>query len=380
MIFDFGLFDSDLVEDFLQHYTLDAILEEIGKPVSYQLDTLIGDALSVYYLLDVNIYKPFTTYQLDTILVLDRNNPKFQESIINAIVWSCGRATEKLSEAISLMGLRLLLPYATSDDLDLYWAKILGMKRRYGEGTEDFRKRLSTRLAIMKSSGTKPECEAILNSLLGMTNAVNLKTYWPAEVRVEWNSFWAMKSAEANFSVISETLDEMLAAGVTWSTSFPYKQYNLDAFLIGKHPANYSIDAGISKEKYCSYLLRTDIFDTGSTDYDLDTNLEAVHGLTERLDALVRAIRSKTELLSANISEPHDKSYQIDGVLKQKKTKSYEVDSISEAKRSGVYRMDGMTECGHRIPYLLTTTLEADVFSLGFDLGSAPGTMIFAVI
>ena len=380
MIFDVGLFDSELVEDFLQHYTLDAILEEIGKPVSYQLDTLIGDALSAYYLLDVNIYKPFTTYQLDTILVLDRNNPKFQESIINAIVWSCGRATEKLSEAISLMGLRLLLPYATSDDLDLYWSKILGMKRRYGESTEDFRKRLSTRLAIMKSSGTKPECEAILNSLLGMTNAVNLKTYWPAEVRVEWNSFWAMKNAEANFSVISETLDEMLAAGVTWSTSFPYKQYNLDVFLVGKHSAYYSIDAGISKEKYCSYLLRTDIFDMGSTNYDLDINLETVHGATERLDALVRADKTKVVHVDAHIEEPHDESYLVDSILKQKKTKSYEVDSISEAMRSGVYRIDGVAECGHRCPYLLATNLEIGNFSLGFDLGSAPGTMIFAVI
>jgi hypothetical protein len=359
MIFDVGLFDSELVEDFLQHYTLDAILEEIGKPVSYQLDILIGDALSVYYLLDVNIYKPFTTYQLDTILVLDRNNPKFQESIINAIVWSCGRATEKLSEAISLMGLRLLLPYATSDDLDLYWAKILGMKRRYGEGTEDFRKRLSTRLAIMKSSGTKSECEAILNSLLGMTNAVNLKTYWPAEVRVEWNSFWAMKSAEANFSVISETLDEMLAAGVTWSTSFPYKQYNLDAFLIGKHSAYYSIDAGISKEKYCSYLLRAYIYDSGQKSYDLDSCLEISHSLQERLDTLVRADKNKTELLDANISVPHAKNYQNDTILKENRSKTESLDAIVEAQKIDYYHIDMLAEVSHRGFYLLSTELVA---------------------
>lgn len=359
MIFDEGSFDSELIEDFLQHYTLDTILEEIGKPVSYQLDVLFGDILQKAYLLDTNIFKPFTIYQLDTILILDRNNPKFQESIINAIVWSCGRATEKLSEAISLMGLRLQLPYATSDDLDLYWSKILGMRRRYSEGTEDFRKRLSTRLAIMKSSGTKPECEAILNSILGMPDAVDLKTYWPAEVRVGWNSFWAMKTAEANLSIISEALDEMLAVGVTWSTAFPYKQYNLDACLSGPHTTSYSIDAGISKEKYCSYLLRTDIFDSGEKSYDLDSCLETQHSLQERLDALVRADKSKMELLGANISEPHTKSYQNDTVLKERRSKTESLDAIVEAHKIDYYHIDMLAETSRRGFYLLSTELVA---------------------
>ncbi len=359
MIFDDGTFDHDLIEDFLWHYTLDAILEEIGKPLSYQLDAFFGDGHSLNYLLDVNIYKPFTTYQLDAVLILDRNNPKFQESIINAIVWSCGRANEKLSEAISLMGLRLQLPYATSDDLDLYWAKILAMKRRYGESTEDFRKRLTTRLAIMKSSGTKPECEAILNSLLGMQNAVNLRTYWPAEVRVGWNSFWAMKTAEANYAIIKEALDEMLAAGVTWSTAFPYKQYNLDACLLGKHSHPYSVGAGISKEKYCTYLLRTDIFDTGEISYDLDVCLETPHSLQERLDVLLRADKSKTELLDVNVSEPHSASYQNDAVLKQKRSKNDSIDAIVEANKTDYYHMDMLAEMSHRGFYMLATTLVA---------------------
>jgi hypothetical protein len=51
---------------------------------------------------------------------------------------------------------------------------------------------------------------------------------WPAEVRVNWNSINAMKAAESNYAVIKEALDGMLAAGVSWSTAFPYKEYNLD--------------------------------------------------------------------------------------------------------------------------------------------------------
>ena len=359
MIFDDGTFDQDLVEDFLQHYTLDAILEQIKKPTSYQIDAVIGNIHSLNYLLDVNIYRPFTTYQLDAVLILDRNNQKFQESIINAIIWSCGRATAKLSEAISTMGLRLQLPYATTDDLDLYWAKILGMKRRYDEPDEDFRKRLTTRLAIMKSSGTKPECEAILNNILGMPNAVNLQTYWPAEVRVNWNSFWAMKTAEANYTVVKEALDEMIVAGVSWSTSFPYKSYDLDVNLIGQHSWQYSVDTNLSHQKSCQYLLRTDLFDTGIKSYDLDACLETSHSHLDSLDALVRADRSKTERLDLNVSESHPKSYQNDAVLVQNRSQNDEVDAIIEASGIDFYHLDMLAEVAHRGFYMLSTELVA---------------------
>jgi len=359
MIFDEGIFDQDPIEDFLRYYTLDAILEEIAKPISYQLDAQFGGTGVHSYLLDANIYKPVTSYLIDAVLVHDRNNPKFQESIINAIIWSCGRATEKLSEAIALMGLRLQLPYATTDDLDLYWSKILAMKRRYNEPDEDFRRRLTIRLSIMKSSGTKPECEAILNNIMGMVNAVNLKTYWPAEVCVNWNSFWAMKTAEANYAVIKEALDGMLAAGVSWSTAFPYKEYNLDANLIGRHSTSYSIDAGISKEKYCTYLLRTDLLDQNSASQDLDAYLEVPHFSQQRLDALVRADKSKSELLDVNISHGRLAGYETDVVLKQKRTKPEEVDAIVEAKKTDYYRTDMIAEIAHRGSYMLSANLVA---------------------
>lgn len=359
MIFDEGIFDQDLIEDPIQNYTLDVILEEIGKPVSYQLDTFIGNTSDIKYLLDVNIYKPFTSYQLDAVLILDRNNPKFQETIINTIIWSCGRATAKLTDAISLMGLRLQLPYATTDDLDLYWAKILGMKRRYNEQDEDFRRRLVTRLSIMKSSGTKPECEAIINNILGMDNAVDIKTYWPAEVRVNWTSFWAMKTAEANFKVLKEALDEMLAVGVSWSTDFPYTQYNLDACLMGKHATSYSIDTGISREKSWLYLLQVDIFDTGSASQDMDVCIETSHSAQQKLDTLIRATKSKTELLDVNIAESHPKSYQIDTILKQDRSKTEDLDVILTATRTDYYHLDMLAEVAHRGSYMLTTNLVA---------------------
>ena len=360
MIFDEGTFDQDPIEDNLRYYTLDAILEEIAKPVSYQLDVQFGGTGSHSYLLDAAIYEPKTSYLIDAVLVQDRNNPKFQETIINAIIWSCGRATETLSETISLMGLRLQLPYATTSDLNLYWSKILNLKRRYNEPDEDFRRRLITRLSIMKSSGTKPECEVILNNILGMVNAVDLKTYWPAEVRVNWNSYRAMKTAEANYAVIKEALDEMLAAGVSWSTSFPYKSYDLDVNLLGKHSNLYNIDAAVSKEKYCTYLLRTDIFDQNSASQDMDAYLETPHFTSQRLDALVRADKSESEFLDANISQDLPASYEMDAVLTQKRIKTEEMDAtLMATKTIDYYRTDMLAEISRKGFYMLTTTLVA---------------------
>ena len=359
MIFDEGIFDEESFEDLIQNYTLDVILEEIAKPVSYQLDVQFGGIGSHSYLLDVSFYEPKTSYLIDAVLVQDQNNPKFQETIINAIIWACGRATEKLSETISLMGLRLQLPYATTSDLDLYWSKILAMKRRHGESDDDFRQRLTIRLSIMKSSGTKPECEVILNNILGMVNAVDLESYWPAEVRVNWNSFWAMKTAESKYDAIKEALDGMLAAGVSWSTSFPYKEYTLDANLIGRHSTSYSVDTGVSRENECIYLNRVDIVDQNSASEDLDVYLETSHSHEQRMDALVRAIRSKSELLDTNLSQEHPTDYDIDVVLKQKRTKNQEMDATLEAMRSGYYQTDMIAEIAHRRFYALSVNLVA---------------------
>ena len=359
MIFDGGTFDEDAIEDLIENYRLDAILEEIAKPASYELDAQLGGIGSHSYLLGFDIFKPFASYLIDAVLIQDRNNPKFQESIINAIIWSCGRATEKLSEAISLMGLRLLLPYATTDDLDIYWSRILNMKRRYNESDGDFRRRLTVRLSIMKSSGTKPECEAIINNILGMVDSVDLKTYWPAEVRVNWNSINAMKAAESNYAVIKEALDGMLAAGVSWSTAFPYKEYNLDANLIGKHLEPYSIDAKVSKEKSWPYLHRVDLLDQNSASLDLDACVETTHPCQQKMDALVRADKAESELLGVFISLTKPSGYDVDAVLKQKRSKNQEMDARVAALKSGYYRIDMLAEISHKGFYVLSTRLVA---------------------
>jgi hypothetical protein len=213
MIFDEGIFDVSLFEDGIPIYTLDVIIQELKKPATYQADALVMETKAVHYNIAtlIDAY-PSATYSLDTLLVMDPGDARFQESIINAMIWSYGRALEELSESIATMGLRLTLPNAVPEDLDLYWAKILGLKRRYQEKDSDFRARLTTRLAIMKSSGTAPECQAIIDHILGLDGASRLEPYWPAEVRVCWTSPAAMRLAKANYPALKEAIDDMIAA------------------------------------------------------------------------------------------------------------------------------------------------------------------------
>lgn len=349
MIFDQGIFDSDLLdgEQFLHYYSIDAIIQAISVPASYELDATL-------------VQSSYHRYQVDALIAMERSDTRFRESIINAIIHSYARACEELSETISLMGLRLQLPYATSDDLDQYWSKILGLRRRYQESDEDFRARLATRLSIMKSSGTKPECEAIIDSILSMKNASEIRTYWPAEVRVNWRSFQAMIRAEERYAAVREALDSMLATGVSWSTSFPYKAYPVDANLMGRHSTSYLLDLGISRQKLSLYLVRTDIFDTRSTLADLDALIETAHQTSEPLDLLLKATRSSIVQLDANISETHERSYQLDVILRQRKYASYETDALAEIQRElRFYKVDAFAQRSRSGAYLVTVDVSA---------------------
>ncbi|MGB5101047.1 MAG: hypothetical protein WBN94_10685 [Methanothrix sp.] len=361
MIFDEGLFDQDLIEDFLQHYTLDAIIELPGKPTSYEMDAIVGDAHTTQYLLDSSIldYNLFASYMLDVVLVLGRNDPRFQESIINAIVWSYGQELERLSESISLMGLRLSLQNAVSDDLDLYWAKILGLKRRYNETTEDFRVRLAARLAIMKSSGTKPECESILDHILGMRGAARLETYWPGEVRLCWNSYTAMRRAQEQYAAVKGAMDDMIAAGVSWSTAFPWISYLLDTNINGKKNFPYLMDAGVTGSKYSLYLLNVDIFERNAATVDLDAYLEEGHTISSRMDALLTINPAKLQQLDALVEIGHSATYQNDAIALERRSKSEYVDAVLEKNLPRYYNIDLITEGARRGSYLLSVDLVA---------------------
>ncbi len=339
MIFDSGVFDVDGFDDVAPFYQLDTILQAL-KSESYQIETDIIKTKSTTYQLTTMLGQPMATYSMDAILFLDKNDPRFQESIINAMLWSYARLFEELSEAISVMGLRLTLPNATVEDLELYWSKILGIKRRHTESDSDFRMCLITRLAILSSSGTVLEIQAIVNKILEMENACRLETYWPAEVRVNWTSQEAMKRAQANFAAVKEALDASIAAGVSWSTSFPYKEYQIDAMLSGQHKHQYLIDMYLPAHRSSPYLMRMDLFDRGSATVDIDMNLETSFRCNHwlKMNLIARNYRQYQQDVLLQTRRAAD--CRIDHILIKRSSNTHQVDLIAASKRVNYYRLD----------------------------------------
>jgi hypothetical protein len=193
----------------------------------------------------------------------------------------------------------------------------------------------------MKSSGTIPECKVLLDHIVGMDGCADLKSYWPSQLDIRWTSFTAMIRAEERYPAIKEALDEMVAAGVTWSTRFPYKRYQVDALLAGKATTTDPIDAILSKEKGTLYRVSTDIFRAGSHPYSVDAGLETIKPLSYFIDTRLQLTRSKADPQDAILSIDHAEPDEVDAILVEGKAQPDEVDAIIERKQQlNFYKVD----------------------------------------
>jgi hypothetical protein len=346
MIFDEGIFDESYLEGLPGNgsYTLDIILEAAALPVVHQADLVIDQTKSLSFYVGMSGYRMLRSLAVDTILTHERDNPKFSETIINAIVWSYGQEVEALVDAISTMGLRLALPDATTEDMDQHWAKILALKRRYDESDSSFRSRLSTRLSIMKSSGTKPECEAVINHILGYKDAADIKTFGPGEIEVFWKNPIAMKLAESKYPELSEALDNMVAAGITWSTRFPYKDSWADICLSGDHFADMTADINVLGRRQWQFMTTVDLFDAGSAINEADICTETSHYLSEPVDMHLIS-KNRKQLLLDIANEASQVIDQLSDIIVEKLTaKSQSIDVLCMKAQHDYFMVDHISE------------------------------------
>jgi len=358
MEFDEGIFDeSDLLEN-PTHYPIDALLDTTKEKID-SVDAIIGNITRKSYLVSSTIINDHVTaqYLIDAVLILDKNGPRFKESIINAILISCGKACERLAQDIANTGNRLKLAHCSGPDLDDYWATMLQLRRRYQETDLTYRYRLMARLAVMKSSGTMAEIRAAIDAILGMENAATLRSYWPGELRITWNSYTAIREAEAKFEALTEALNDMVMAGITWTTSFPYKPYDVDVLLYGPKRNEVQVDAFLEKPKEKLYNLVVDFFDVGVKPYELDGYAETIHDKSQLVDTKLVAAPEKAVLVDGFFEAPHEKTYDNDATLVSRKTKNDAVDLVLTKDFGLPYRVDSYLERLRRYPYLVTAVI-----------------------
>jgi len=358
MEFDNDIFDeSDLLEN-PKHYPIDALIETNVERTE-SVDAILGNIGLKPYLVSGTLVNDhaIAQYLLDAVLILDKNGPRFKESIINAILISCGKACERLAQDIANTGNRLKLAHCSGADLDDYWAKMLQLRRRYQETDITYRYRLMARLAVMKSSGTMAEIRAAIDTILGMENAATLTSYWPGELRITWNSYTAIRAAEAKLAALTEALNDMVMAGITWTTSFPYKTYDLDVLLYGPKRNEVQVDTILEKPKEKLYRLVVDFFDVGTKSYELDGYAETTHEKSQSLVAKLVAVPEKPVLVDGFLETVHDKSYDNDVTLVAHKTKNDSVDSVLTKDFRLPYMVDGLFERKRRYPYLVSVVI-----------------------
>lgn len=358
MQFDSDQFDIDVFGEG-REYQIDMQLATT-KSLTYSLDTILGYLMPYRYQVATSIVNEHlpAKYSVDVVLVRSKESEIFKESIINAIMISCGRACEALSTEILNSESRMKLLYATSEDLDLYWSKMLSIRRKYKESDEDFRRRLSARLLIMKSSGTVGEIRELIDTMLNMENAAEIKSYWPCEMRINWRTYDAMREAEKIYPELKEALDLMSMAGVQWSTSFPYKNYLVDLSIASQASKNYETDTKIEIGKYKIYPVALDIFERGSLNYDLAISLELTHSVSQNIAVTIEKQKSKAQKYAIELLGPIEKNYDL-GVRVAKITrKEYSLGIMISKAKILPYAVDMQSMREKRYPYLLSLAVE----------------------
>jgi len=190
-----------------------------------------------------------------------------------------------------------------------------------------------------------------------MENAATLTSYWPGELRITWNSYTAIRAAEAKLAALTEALNDMVMAGITWTTSFPYKTYDLDVLLYGPKRNEVQVDTILEKPKEKLYRLVVDFFDVGTKSYELDGYAETTHEKSQSLVAKLVAVPEKPVLVDGFLETVHDKSYDNDVTLVAHKTKNDSVDSVLTKDFRLPYMVDGLFERKRRCPYLVSVVI-----------------------
>lgn len=337
-------------------YSLDSILINVPR-VTYDSDALLKGSAIATYRASARVGVETPTYQADAILVLDPNDPRLSDSYINALMWAFANEWRKAARAIELLELRMKLDYAQTDDLDDYWGVVLGLRRKGSETDDDYRTRLAIRITILTSCGTKANCQAVIDRITGMPGGSLLETFAPARVVLSWTSPDAIAAALPKTAMISAAMDEMVAAGISWSTSYPLVSYQADGITSGNELATYQASGAISKLRGYVYHMSASMWDTEIVTYRADGALQTSGSLTYRMQFGATADHSCTYSTDSIMTLVPGVTYRADGIVKAIPIVTYRIDGFAEEPCIASYECDTIAQKQYRLSYVMGGTV-----------------------
>lgn len=267
------------------------------------------------------------SYQMAGYIVLASDDPRLTSSIVDAFWWCYGKQYNSVYQSIDMMRYRQKLDYASDGDLDDYWGKVLNVRKRSGESYTDYRSRLATHIRIITSSGTKPNIEAIVDRIIGITGGTNCETIGFGTIRLQWNSLDAIIAAEAADAMITEAMDRTVACGISWSTAYPYATYNMMLYRSYETTTGYDMTSAISKLRGYNYHMTGGIWEHGDSTYDMEGTVGAVHSAIYKQIGNILATGLATYLMAGRMVAltgfSHTDTYSMGGYTQDVITRSY---------------------------------------------------------
>lgn len=296
--------------------THDILLNKLLTTTYDGLMAIARSDLNKTYQINTSLLRTLASADFDIILRPSRDSIIPSTSVIDAIVKSYADILDAVWRQMETMTNALKLDYAWDEELDNAWGLIYDLPRISEEDDTSYRDRLKTRTNILNSSGTKANCESIIDSVIGEESS-NVDPSWPANVRITFDTISAMRVAKEKLSTLNILIPQMLAAGVTYDLMLPFVDLYFDIVMNGPIWLPYN-----------NYLAIQHRNEDTSYEFDLIGIFQNVKNCDS--DILIQKYFQKSLLISSLFSSINTKSYSISTGLFGTIIKNLLLDMITE--------------------------------------------------
>ncbi|MDD3040733.1 hypothetical protein [Bacteroides sp.] len=344
---------------YYNYRSYDILLKKLLTTSYNGLLAIARSDLSKNYQINTSLLKTLASADFDIILRPSRDSLIPSTSVIDAIVKSYAEILDAVWRQMETMTNALKLDYAWDEELDNAWGKIYDLPRISDEDDTSYRDRLKTRTNILNSSGTKANCESIIDNVIG-EESTNVDPSWPANVKITFDTITAMRTAREKQNTLAILIPQMLAAGVSYDLMLPFIDLYFDIVMNGPIWLPYNNYLAIRhRNKDTTYECDLiEIFQNVCSTSD-DITLQKYFQKTLLMGSLIRSYNNKNysiytglfgtivkNLLMDMITEKDDINvpYTTNGyVTKNDLEKSPTFDLISQITKRRIYHNDIMS-------------------------------------
>ncbi len=302
--------------------------------------------VSSTYRLSIGILDPVRYYTFDCLLQPSYESTVPSTSVLDALVWSYADMFDAIWRQMETMSMALKLEYAIGSDLDDAWGQIFDLPRIVSEDDTSYRDRLKTRTIILNSSGTKSNCEIIIDSIIG-SSSTTITTRYPSSVDITFSTEDAIRVAKEKASTLSILIPQMLAFGISYNMYLPLNDYYITSLMKGSNILGYINNFAIGYfDLESMYTVSSAIFFQYEFTYDMKILSKKSKNKTYRIDLLASkhnnvmsyqldSLIKSTEIMPLEMYNYIRKNYIIHPfivdqyILKYDIDKSYTIDSLN---------------------------------------------------